>query len=260
MTNLRTTIRSSLASALLVVAAIVTVGCISTRREIRDQATLLNLRAEASERYVSDTRGYRTALMQRVKVEYDEFVAGRSAHPPTIDYLIVTGGGDNGAFGAGFLKGWKRVRKDDPLAMPEFDIVTGVSTGALIAPFAFIGSDDSLNRVSSLYRNPQKDWIKERWPLYFLPTEAPGLERELKAAVTLDMAKQIAAAGKGRLLSVNATNLDDASPQVSELVPECAHPRIRQRQCRRNRERLFSFATFTKRSRISGVVTAALMW
>jgi hypothetical protein len=121
------------------------------------------------------------------------------------------------------------VPKGDPLAMPEFDAVTGVSTGALIAPFAFIETDESLARVEHLYRNPKKDWVKQRGMLYFMPNnisfaEVPGLERELRKEVTLDVVRQIAERGKdGRLLAVNTTNLDDATPQVFNLVWEAQH-------------------------------------
>lgn len=61
-------------------------------------------------------------------------VAARSADDGTVDLLALSGGGANGAFGAGVLNGWTG-RGD----RPQFEIVTGVSTGALIAPFAFIG-------------------------------------------------------------------------------------------------------------------------
>ena len=53
---------------------------------------------------------------------------------PQISFLAVSGGGSDGAFGAGLLVGWS-ARGD----RPEFDIVTGISTGALTAPFAFLG-------------------------------------------------------------------------------------------------------------------------
>jgi hypothetical protein len=58
--------------------------------------------------------------------------------------LALSGGGEDGAFGAGALAGWSATGE-----RPEFDIVTGVSTGALIAPFAFLGAqyDDDLRRV-----------------------------------------------------------------------------------------------------------------
>ena len=51
-------------------------------------------------------------------------------------FLAISGGGDDGAFGAGILNGWTKSGK-----RPEFKLVTGVSTGALIAPFAFLGPD-----------------------------------------------------------------------------------------------------------------------
>ncbi|MFA9420100.1 MAG: patatin-like phospholipase family protein [Gammaproteobacteria bacterium] len=58
--------------------------------------------------------------------------------------LSLSGGGEHGAFGAGFLKGWSASG-----SRPVFKVVTGVSTGALIAPFALLGSeyDDTLEEV-----------------------------------------------------------------------------------------------------------------
>lgn len=50
--------------------------------------------------------------------------------------LALSGGGDDGAYGAGFLNGWSQTGE-----RPEFAVVTGVSTGALIAPFALLGPD-----------------------------------------------------------------------------------------------------------------------
>ena len=60
---------------------------------------------------------------------------GHKGPLPTANYLAISGGGDKGAFGAGSLLGWT-ARGD----RPEFKLVTGVSTGALIAPFAFFGT------------------------------------------------------------------------------------------------------------------------
>ena len=67
-----------------------------------------------------------------------EFLArsGRTGPLPPANFLAISGGGDNGAFGAGLLNGWT-VAGD----RPEFKVVTGVSTGALIAPLAFLGPD-----------------------------------------------------------------------------------------------------------------------
>ena len=55
---------------------------------------------------------------------------------PPVNYLAMSGGGDNGAYGAGLLNGWTESGR-----RPEFKLVTGVSTGALIAPFAFLGPE-----------------------------------------------------------------------------------------------------------------------
>jgi predicted acylesterase/phospholipase RssA len=137
-----------------------------------------------------------------------------------IDILIVSGGGDWGAFGAGFLKGWLKVPANHPLAKPEFDAVTGVSTGALIAPFAFLGDPQSTDEIVNLYRNPHADWVKHRGYLYFLPdnisfAEVPGLEREMRDHITMDKVRRIAKlAADGRLVAVNTTNLDDGTSRV----------------------------------------------
>ena len=57
---------------------------------------------------------------------------GRAVAPA---YLALSGGGADGAYGAGVLNGWTASG-----TRPEFTVVSGVSTGALIAPFAFLGS------------------------------------------------------------------------------------------------------------------------
>ena len=93
------------------------------------------------------------------------------------------------------------------LAMPVFDVVTGVSTGALIAPFAFLGDARSLDTISqTLSRNPGPDLVKQRWPLTLLPANesfatVPGLERELRARVDMATLRRLADASRqGRFL------------------------------------------------------------
>ena len=67
-----------------------------------------------------------------------------NGEPPTRAFLAISGGGDDGAYGAGFLAGWS-AHGD----RPQFGVVTGVSTGALSAPFVFLGAeyDEQLKRV-----------------------------------------------------------------------------------------------------------------
>jgi predicted acylesterase/phospholipase RssA len=59
-------------------------------------------------------------------------------------YLALSGGGGSGAYGAGILSGWS-----ESGTRPEFTVVSGVSTGALIAPFAFLGAayDETLKQM-----------------------------------------------------------------------------------------------------------------
>jgi len=164
-------------------------------------------------------------MATRVKAQYDAYQAGRLSTPPVIDILIVSGGGDWGAFGAGFLKGWGRV-PPGPMARPQFDVLTGVSTGALIAPFAFLGTDDALEQIVQLYRHPKPDWVKQRGFLYFLPNnisfaEVPGLEREMREKIDVQMLTWLVAGGQdGRLLVVNTTNVDNGDARVWDVVAE----------------------------------------
>ena len=73
------------------------------------------------------------------------------------NYLAISGGGANGAFGAGLLLGWTVTG-----TRPEFTVVTGVSTGAMTAPFAFLGPDydDELKTIYTTITT--KDVIEKR--------------------------------------------------------------------------------------------------
>jgi len=142
----------------------------------------------------------------------------------TMDLLIISGGGDWGAFGAGVLKGWGRVKGE--MARPQFDGVTGVSTGALIAPFAFIGDDDALERIVRLYREPAPDIAVSRGWLFFLPSNPslyvlPGLEREMRTALDRGMLERLAAQqASGRMLLVNTTNVDLGEMRAWDVLAE----------------------------------------
>ncbi|MBN8526708.1 MAG: patatin-like phospholipase family protein [Planctomycetes bacterium] len=87
----------------------------------------------------------------------DDLAAGRR---PTIDILALSGGADWGAYGAGFLLAWSQKPVDDPLAMPDFDLVTGISTGSLIAPYAALGR---YAEIESLFRHSTPDWARSRF-------------------------------------------------------------------------------------------------
>src|SRR6185437_9758785 len=168
-------------------------------------------------------------VIARIKSDADAHAdahkASTAPSPVTADMLIISGGGDWGAFGAGFLKGWRTVHTGD-MACPQFDVVTGVSTGALIAPFAFLGDDASIDKVLNFYRNPKKDWVEPRHILSFLRggasyADIPGLERDIKAALDPETVRRIAEQGnRGRILAVNTTNIDTAEARIFDVAKE----------------------------------------
>ena len=195
-----------------VVLALIVSGCAAGRGEV-DEATLVERRREYTARADHAHEQSTLRAIGRLKAQLDAFEAGQSTEAPTLHVLIISGGGDFGAFGAGFLRGWGKVQ-DQTWKRPQFDIVTGVSTGALIAPFAFLGDDASYDRIAELYRNPGRDWINRRGLLFFLPgnqslVRIDGLTRDIKRAFDASVVQGIAAGAEaGRLLAIGTTNLD----------------------------------------------------
>lgn len=133
--------------------------------------------------------------------------------PAVVDILALSGGGDYGAFGAGLLVGWANA-PDPAHRMPDFEIVTGVSTGALLAPFAYVGTDSSCRFVEDFYRDPKSDWVRERGLFFFLPSNPsfmtiPGLERDIRTVINKEFVEQMAEQSRnGKLLAISATDLD----------------------------------------------------
>lgn len=131
----------------------------------------------------------------------------------TLDYLVLSGGGEFGAFGAGFLRGWGEVI-DPACARPDFDVVTGISTGALIAPFALLGNSDSYLRVERLYREASPEFAILRGLFFFLPKRPAFYDnRALRHAVEDEVAQNLvpqllAAHARDKVLLIGTTDLD----------------------------------------------------
>ncbi len=127
-----------------------------------------------------------------------------------LNILELSGGGQYGAFGAGFLDGWTESGQ-----RPEFDIVTGVSTGALLATHAFLGtpSDDAVLKelfttmsASDVYTN--KKLLSLLWGKNAIYDTSP-LQRILDRHITAEVLQRVAEAHKQhRRLFVGTTNLD----------------------------------------------------
>jgi predicted acylesterase/phospholipase RssA len=128
--------------------------------------------------------------------------------------LAISGGGENGAFGAGLLVGWTAAG-----ARPVFKGVTGISTGALTAPFAFLGSayDDKLREVYTTITG--KDVLESRgiYGVLFQDSMADNAPLRKTVAKYVDQA-MLDAIGKeskkGRILLIGTTNLDAMRPVI----------------------------------------------
>lgn len=143
---------------------------------------------------------------------------GHRGPMPPASILAISGGGDNGAFGAGLLNGWSEAG-----TRPEFKVVTGVSTGALIAPFAFLGprydavlkqvytqtSGRDIFRKRGLLKALFSDSMADTGPLY--ATIARHVDRALLDAIAAEYAK-------GRSLLVATTNFDALEPVVWNMT------------------------------------------
>jgi predicted acylesterase/phospholipase RssA len=189
------------------------------RREIPDEQF-----RQMVERYREDLSAdlelMKQTAVRRLEREYE--TSRTTGEPFVYDVLIISGGGAKGAFGAGFLQGWGEI-EPGPYARPEFDMVTGVSTGALIAPFAFLGTDEAYASAADFYANPEPNWMTKRGTIKFLPSHVSmynncHLHDTIRSVMDLPMVSTLAeAAGEDRLLLIGATNLDIGSGRVFDL-------------------------------------------
>lgn len=197
-------------ACVLVVAA--STGCGVSKRAVRSEQELTTLNdadmALAHQQFAESV----ARMIDRVAAEPE----------PVLNLLALSGGGDKGAFGAGVLVSWGRAT-DPAHRRPVFDAVSGVSTGSMLAPFAFVGTDEACDTVEGFYRNPRKDWVRSRGPLFFLPSNPSfatinGLERDVVEGLTPAFIDQmVRGSDEGRLLAVSSTNVEMGTQRVWEL-------------------------------------------
>jgi predicted patatin/cPLA2 family phospholipase len=141
-------------------------------------------------------------------------------------YLAISGGGENGAFAAGLLLGWTASGN-----RPEFTAVTGISAGALVAPFAFLGPeyDDVLKTVSSELK--PDNVYKKRGMIRALRTDGLATTEPLQALIAKhvdeEVMEKIAAAHReGRTLNIGTANLDSMRPVIWRIgaIANSGHP------------------------------------
>lgn len=129
-------------------------------------------------------------------------------------YLALSGGGANGAFGAGLMVGWSAAG-----TRPDFTIVTGISTGAIMAPFVFLGSAYDVQLKEMFTQYSTKDLIVKHNILTALTGSSAASTAPLRKMLAkyLDRSVMEAIAAeyqKGRRLFVATTNIDAKRPVI----------------------------------------------
>ncbi len=216
---------AGLGSAMAILIAIVfsVAGCGSIRshrstpKELVDKATIPGMpHIRTWGDRVSD--GYRQSLAESIRQRQAYFAAHPEIpKPATADILAISGGGENGAFGAGLLNGWTAAGN-----RPEFRMVTGISTGALIAPLAFLGPQYDQMLKEGYTRLTKDDILEKLNILAFLDHDSLASSKPLAKLLEKWIDKPTLAAiaaehAKGRRLFIATVNLEAQRPVIWDM-------------------------------------------
>jgi predicted acylesterase/phospholipase RssA len=183
--------------------------------DLADKVTVLGI---PNARFWVDTQGAALAEEAAQALEREKAAIGKTegtgASLPPADFLAMSGGSDEGSFGAGLICGWC-----DSGTMPNFKLVTGVSTGSMIAPFAFLGRSymeglravftkigpDNVLKRRGVHNAVFGEALADTTPLWGLITHY------INEQALADIAAEY---NKGRLLLMGTTSLDAQRPII----------------------------------------------
>jgi predicted acylesterase/phospholipase RssA len=154
----------------------------------------------------------RTSSKEEIQQHLPAWVGGKH------HYIAISGGGQNGAFGAGLMNGWTAAGD-----RPEFLLVTGVSTGALSAPFVFLGPDYD-DELASVYTTLEtSDLLETRYWTAIVTGDAAvdtdKLRDVIGSYIDDEMIRRLAEEHlRGRRLYIGTTNLDAKRPVIWSLT------------------------------------------
>lgn len=193
-------------------AALVLTGCAGVRNavppDLLTKAHITGMPNIRSFAYTKEEGPVQKSLIESMKQEKEGEYSSNWQGVKYYPVLAISGGSANGAYGAGVLKGWS-----ESGTRPKFKVVTGVSTGALTAPFAFLGSDYD-KTVEDLYTTTStKDVMAGKGPVRILIGDSLAsnspLARKISSMIKDDLLMKIAEEHKkGRRLFVGTMNLD----------------------------------------------------
>ena len=193
-----------------VLAGLLLVGCASApERQLSTSAPA----------YASLPNGHDPLNPDQLSPNYKSMVEGSEGNPTRnlerikgrpLKFLSISGGGQNGAFGAGFLIGWRESGQ-----RPEFDAVGGVSTGALLATHALLGTPEDDAKLEAMYTQVTKADIYTTRSLFDIVSgtdslmDTTPLKEMIAKFITAETLQRVAAAGRdGRFIVVGTTNVD----------------------------------------------------
>jgi hypothetical protein len=205
---------------LVAVSTLFISGCAAPLRTI-DREQLVANAGQFSKDYQQELKEIGKKSEIRIRDEYTK--ALETGKPEYFDILVLSGGGALGAFGAGFLQGWGEVGPEG-VKRPDFDSVSGISTGALIAPFAFVGTDEAYSSIVELYRNPDPDMVVAKLLVSLLSAnsavyDATKLHERIRQGISPSIIESIVQKSyDNAVLLVGATNIDYGSMRVWDLA------------------------------------------
>ncbi|KAA2212832.1 patatin-like phospholipase family protein [Teichococcus oryzae] len=196
----------------------------------RGHASAASVLGVPNERFFPTEVSGQAALEQEFVAAVERQLMARglpqTAPLPELDLLGISGGGENGAFGAGLLNGWTEIG-----GRPTFFLVTGISTGALSAPFAFLGGAWDA-KLKSVYTDiTLADVLVQRGYMAAIWNDAMAdnspLFRTISRYLDEEMLAEIARSyAGGRLLLIGTSNLDAQMPVIWNIgaIAQSGHP------------------------------------
>jgi predicted acylesterase/phospholipase RssA len=189
-----------------------------------------------AERYAREQRAFAQRRLSTYLERFESIARGETGDD-TFDALLFSGGAEWGAFGAGYVAKWSELGDHALVPMPEFDMLGGISTGALMAAYVTSGEPKRYAALEAFYRSVSPDWIEIRsLPALLSPrttslVDNTGVREQVALAVDDDLLADLRAAHvEDRQVLIGTVNLDYGAVRywnIAEIAAEAADPKRR---------------------------------
>jgi predicted acylesterase/phospholipase RssA len=157
--------------ALVAILSLAAAGCAGPTP--RDPAVVAAIETGA-ERYAAEQAAIEAQRLETFLTRFEAIARGETADD-TFDVLLFSGGSEWGAFGAGYTAEWSELGAAADVPVPEFDVIAGISTGALMAAYVASGEAERFAALEEFYRGVSPDWIEFRGLLALLSPATTAL-------------------------------------------------------------------------------------